>query len=328
MTKMMKALMWTGPLQAEVRDEPVPEVAENHVLLRVAAAGICGSDLHGYRGHSPVRTPPLILGHEVVALDEAGRAFVVNPLISCGECRLCRNGEPNLCPARGLLGLDRPGAFAEYVSVPSRNLIPLPSGMSPLLGTLVEPLATPMNALRSTQLDANSVVVVLGAGPIGLLAAYAARERGVCLVASVEINPERAEVAGLFADVVGSDSAAVRVAVDEASGGLGADLVIDAVGIEATWTAACGLARSGGVIAEVGLTQGTGQMAVGDLVRRGLTLRGVYAYTEEDFRRAFDLLRESPPPLDWVARAELNSGPKTLSDLVDGTGPIKVVFEL
>jgi len=113
----------------------------------VLAAGVCGSDLHGYRGHSPVRIPPLVLGRELVGRYQ-GATYVVNSL-GCGECRLRHAGRPNLCPRNGFAGPDRPGGVAEYVSVSRANLTALPDGMEPWHGTLVESLATPVNALST-----------------------------------------------------------------------------------------------------------------------------------------------------------------------------------
>lgn len=326
MSATMRALVWTEPYAAELRDEPRPVAVGDELLLRVRATGVCGSDLHGYRGHSPVRVPPLILGHEVVAEDEQGKLFVVNPLTGCGACRLCAGGTPNLCARRGLLGLDRPGAFAEWLRTPARNALALPEGMPELLGTLVEPLATPINALGSVPLGPDSVVAVIGAGPIGLLAAFAARERGVRLVTCHDLDPARVEHARAFAAATGTSSDAVAPAIRAASEGLGADLVIDAVGVEATWRDALALVRPGGTVAEIGLGQAGGELVVGELVRRGIALRGVYGYTQADFRAALALLDRVRPSFAWVETAPLDDGARLLAQLARGEGPVKAVL--
>lgn len=323
----MRALVWTAPYEAELREEPDPTPAAGEVVVTVKAAGICGSDLHGYRGHSPLRIPPLILGHEVVVDDDQGVAAIVNPLVGCGACRLCDGGEPNLCPRRGLLGLDRHGAFAEFVSVPRANLIPLPAGMSPVLGTLVEPLATPLNALDGSDVE-DAVVAVLGCGPIGLLTAYAARSLGARYVACQDIASDRLEAVRAHADLATADVEELAAALAEQTGGLGADIVVDAVGVEPTWTTAIAIARPGATVAVIGLGQATGAVPVGDLVRRGLTMRGVYAYTPDDFAAAVELLASSPPPLGWVQTHGLDEGADVLERAAAGTGPLKAVFAL
>ena len=322
----MKALVWTGPHAAELRSVGMPVVGDGDVLLAVRAAGVCGSDLHGYRGNSPVRVPPLILGHEVVGEDPLGTPYIVNPLVACGSCAVCARGTPNLCRKRGLLGLDRPGAFAEFVKVPRANLVALPDGMPPLLGTLVEPLATPINALDG--LEAGSVVAVVGCGPIGLLSCYAASRAGARLVVAYDVDRGRAEQAGAFADVIGTGPDDVEAALREATDGLGADVVVDAVGIEPTWEAALAMVRPGGSVAEVGLGQVQGTASVGRIVRDGITWRGVYAYTPEHFGHALQLLRDDPPPLDWTEAVRLEDGPAVLETLSNGRGPTKAVFTL
>jgi threonine dehydrogenase-like Zn-dependent dehydrogenase len=322
----MRALVWTAPLQAELRTIDAPEPGAGELVLAVHAVGICGSDLHGYRGHSPLRVPPLVLGHELVGADPGGRLHVVNPLIGCDRCALCAVGKPNLCPDRELLGLNRPGAFAELVAIPERNLHPLPDGMDPVVGTLVEPLATSMNALRGLALDASSTAVVLGAGPIGLLAVYAARRLGAGTVICHDIDASRVATARALAHVADASPAAIAEHVRRSGDGLGAAVVVDAVGVEPTWTAAIELVRPGGTVLAVGLGQATGAMAVGDLVRRGITVRGVYAYDDEDFRAALDLLTDEPPPLDWLGTASLEDGPAVLAAAAAGEGPAKTVF--
>jgi threonine dehydrogenase-like Zn-dependent dehydrogenase len=324
----VKALVWTAPHEAVVRSEEPPRPGPGEAVLAVRAAGVCGSDLHGYRGHSPQRVPPLILGHEVVAEDEDGTAYVVNPLVGCGACRLCAAGTPNLCPRRGLLGLDRPGAFAELVAVARDNLLPLPEGMSPLPGTLVEPLATPMHALRVAGAGEGSVVAVIGCGPIGLLACYAAKRAGARLVAAYDLDERRVRHARAMADACGTSAEEIGPAVEEASDGLGADVVVEAVGVEPAWSAALDLVRPGGTVAEVGLGQAQGPAAVGTLVRRGIAWRGIYAYTPDDFARALATLAERPPPLTWTATATLDEGPAVLDALARGEGPVKAVFAL
>lgn len=268
----------------------------------------------------------MILGHEVVAEGEDGCRYVVNPLTGCGDCRLCRGGTPNLCPRRGLLGLDRPGAFAELITAPSENLLPMPEEMSDELGTLVEPLATPINALGPVEDLSGAVVAVIGAGPIGLLAAYAASRRGAELITCQDIDPARLEHARSFADVVGGSTEAVLPAITDRTDGLGADIVVDAVGVAPTWAAALELVRPGGVVSVVGLAQGDGELAVGEIVRGGITVRGVYAYTPGDFAAALELLRTEPPPLDWVSTVELERGPEVLATLARGEGPVKAVL--
>ncbi len=321
----MRAVVWTEPFRAVVRDEPMPSPQNDEVLLQVRAVGVCGSDLHGYSGNSPARTPPLILGHEVVGESDDGSVFVVNPLIGCGACRLCDAGTPNLCPNRGLLGLDRPGAFAEYLKAPRANLVPLPDGMTPTMGTLVEPLATSVHALRVAKVEEGSLVAVIGCGPMGLLASYAARRAGA-LVAAFDLDEQRARSAERFAHVVGTSRSAITPFLLDKSDGLGADVVVDAVGVQETWTEALAMARPGGTVTEIGLAQAEGPAPVGRLVRAGIVWRGIYAYTPVDFSEALQLLADEPPSIEWIRTAPLSEGPSVLDALAHGAGPVKAIL--
>lgn len=323
----MRALLWTGPMAAEVTEQPEPVVPPGSELVEVVCCGVCGSDLHGYRGHSPVRTPPLVLGHEVVGTAGA-ELVVVNPLVGCGQCRLCADGLPNLCPRRGLLGLDRPGAFAERVVAPAANLIPVPPGLDPLVAALTEPLATPLGALSRLELR-EAVVLVAGCGPIGLLSAWVARRLGAAFVAAFDVDARRVEAARTVTDFASVDAAEASRLAREAGGGVGVDVGIDAVGVEATTRALVESARPGGRVLVIGLGTTEARIPIGTLVRWGIELTGVYAYTPDDFRAAVAMLAEGPPPAEWIATEPLADGPRVLSDLASGRDArVKVVFEV
>src|SRR5262249_9214867 len=142
----MRALWYLGPGRLELQATPVPNPRPNEVVIRVGAAGVCGSDLHGYLGKSLNRKPPLVMGHEfagtVMSVGEAvrdlaaGTAVTVYPLITCGACPACRRGDTSLCASRQVIGIHRPGGFAEFVSVPRACVVPIPTGIPVLTGTL------------------------------------------------------------------------------------------------------------------------------------------------------------------------------------------------
>ena len=304
----MRALVWQGEDVLELGELPEPQPGEGEVVLDVEIAGICGSDLHAYRGHPGPRRPPLVLGHEAIGT-VAGRGglYAVFPLVVCGRCPACGRGEENLCENRGLLGLDRPGVFADRVLVRADALVPVPEGLDPRIAVLVEPLATSVSALRIDGVEEGNDVLVLGGGPIGLLAVYACVHLGARVVC-VEPIPERRALAGALGATVLADTAAVTAGR--------ADAAIDAVGIEATWRSAIAGVRTGGRVALVGLGQAEGALPAAELVRRGITLRGHYAYTRRDFEAALELLAEAPPPTDWLTILALSEGAEGFRRLV------------
>jgi threonine dehydrogenase-like Zn-dependent dehydrogenase len=306
----MKALTWHGGPQLEYGDRPAPDVAEGSVAVTIALAGVCGSDLHPYRGHHGPRTPPLVLGHEAVGTvaGEDGR-YVVFPIVSCGACDACLRGEENLCATRGLIGLDRQGVFAETVAVSPDALTPIPAGVPDEVAVLTEPFACAASALRYAGAAPGQRVLVLGGGPIGLLTVHACAVRGIAVIA-VEPVAARRELARELG------AAQVAASVDHLGPGQ-FDIAIDAVGIEPTWRAAVGRVRAGGSVTVVGLGQAEGAVAVGDMVRRGITMRGHYAYTRADFDAALATLAVDPPGLEWLTVLPLSEGAEAFRRLVE-----------
>ena len=311
----MRALVWYGDDRLELEELAEPRPEEGEVVFEVELAGVCGSDLHPYRGHPGPRRPPLVLGHEAVGSvrSRPGR-FAVFPLVVCGRCRACLRGEENLCERRGLLGLDRQGVFAERVNVGESTLVPVPDGLDSRLAVLAEPLATSLSALRVDRVEAGETLLVVGAGPIGLLAVYAAARRGIRVVCAEPVAERRALAARLGAEDVLADAATFPAG--------SADAALDAVGIEATWRACVASVRPGGRVALVGLGQAEGQMPAADLVRRGIGLRGHYAYTRDDFAGALALLGESPPSSDWLTVLALADGAEGFRRLVSEPGSV------
>ena len=180
----MKALVYTQPNEMQVLDRPYPSLDPNEVVLKIESVGICGSDMHAFHGHDPRRKPGLVLGHEFAGtvadtsspLFSNGQRVTGNPLITCGHCEYCLQGRNNLCANRTMVGMTRPGAFAEYMSIPASSLIAIPEGLSLDAAALTEPAATAVHAInlsmRALQRPIQECrVLVLGGGAIGMLSA-------------------------------------------------------------------------------------------------------------------------------------------------------------
>ncbi len=179
----MKALLLTRYMQLEMAELPETKPEAGEVLIRVAACGICGSDVHGYDGSSGRRVPPIVMGHEaagtVAALGDgvtdfaAGDRVTFDSTVYCGTCAPCRRGEINLCDNRQVLGVScaeyrRAGAFAEYVAVPSRIVYRLPDGLSFAEAAMLEAAAVAVHAVSLAQSFPESTALVVGVGMIGL----------------------------------------------------------------------------------------------------------------------------------------------------------------
>jgi L-iditol 2-dehydrogenase len=325
----MKALVYPDWDQLEVRDVPEPTPRPGEVVVRVAAVGICGSELEGFASRSPRRTPPLIMGHEfcgeVAAVGEGvsvyrpGDRVVVNSVISCGRCEDCRDGRSHLCRDREVFGMKRPGGFAELCAVPVSTLLPLPEKVSPLQGALVEPLANGVHALSLTQQRFPETVVVIGAGTIGLMALQVARAAGAFRLVAVDVNDKRLEVAHQLGaePVFNPRRDDVVSAVREFTRGLGADLVVDAVGGSETRRVAVAAARPGGEIVWLGLHDDSTQLSGFDVVLGERRITGSYAVTPRDLQTAIGLFAHEKIELaPWVRPFPLSEGARVFRELV------------
>ncbi len=326
----MKALVYTAPQTLDYRDEADPAPAAGEALVRIDAVGICGSDMHAWHGHDPRRVPPLILGHEaageVVAGAGAGRRVTMNPLIVCGRCTYCQTGRSNLCENRTMIGMTRPGAYAQYVTIPGHCLIDLPDGMDPAAAALTEPTATAWHAVDLAERAgwrslAECDALVIGGGAVGLLTALVLSSRGVRSLRLAETNALRrktAEAAGVSCfDPIAAAPAATSV-----------QLAFDCVGSAKTRELAIQAARPGGVVVHVGLQESSGGVDVRKITLAELAFLGVYTYTAADLRASADALhRGALGALQWVETRPLADGPAAFSDLDAGrTAAAKIVL--
>jgi 2-desacetyl-2-hydroxyethyl bacteriochlorophyllide A dehydrogenase len=335
----MKALVWRGPHAMEVVEAAEPEAGAGEVVLEVEAAGICGSELEGYLGGGGLRVPPQVMGHEFagrvaragagVAEALVGRRVAVNPLIACGACAACSEGRTNVCLRRRLIGVHRPGAFAERVAVPASACFAVPEGMDPVRTALVEPLANAVHAVRLGAVRVGDRVAVIGAGTIGLMLLTAARTAGAGQVAVVDTLDGRLDVArDLGADLTLSPSGGDPAeALARVWGEDGADVAIDAVGRAATRNLAVRAARPGGSVVLVGLHDTASSLDVNVAIRNELRLLPSYSYTAEDFRRAVRLLaRGVPTPGPWIEVRPLAAGPAAFEELIERPGRVAKVM--
>jgi threonine dehydrogenase-like Zn-dependent dehydrogenase len=302
--KTMKAAVVAGPKQFEIVEEEVREPAAGRVLVRVRNCGICGSDLHFYKGEFP--TPPrLRMGHEisgeVAALGEGvsgvsvGQPVAIEPVEVCRSCNYCYTGREQLCPDRKFLGTMLPGAFAEYIDVPAYIVHPLPDGVDFEAGALVEPLAVTVHGLRQVGLEFGERVAVLGSGTIGLMAIVAARALGAKDVFATARYPHQAEMARALGATHVADAS--DNAVGEllgTTGGRGPTVVVETVGgVADTVNEAIALAQSGGRVSILGIFSKAPQVNVTLAVLKEVALLGgiVYGHTggRSDFGVALEI---------------------------------------
>ncbi|MBE0534213.1 MAG: galactitol-1-phosphate 5-dehydrogenase [Phycisphaerae bacterium] len=308
----MKALVLTDYKRFEYVDVARPEPAEDEVLVEVRACGICGSDVHGMDGSTGRRRPPVIMGHEaagvIVETGAAVRGWAVGDRVTfdstayCGRCDFCRAGRINLCDDRRVLGVSceeyrRDGAFAEYIAVPQRILYRLPNEVSFSQAAMVEPVSIALHAVNRTPVRLGDTAVVVGVGMIGVMVVQLLRAAGCGRIVAVDVDRNRLDLACQL----GADAAIVSGECDAAeevrrlTGGRGADVAFEAVGIAETLAVTLGSLRKGGTATLIGNVAPSVPLALQAVVTREITLNGSCASCGE-----------YPACLDLIARGTVD----------------------
>src|SRR5690242_3426976 len=323
----MKALLLSKYRELEIAEVPTPAVGAGEVLIRVGACGICGSDVHGYDGSSGRRIPPIVMGHEaagriaavgagVTGLAEGDRV-TFDSTIYCGACGFCKRGEVNLCDHRQVLGVScgdysRAGAFAEFVTVPSRVVYKLPESISFAEAAMLEAVAVAIHAVSLAKITAESTALVVGAGTIGVLILQALRAAGCKRVSVSDVDGTRLKLAKELGatDVLlaGKD---VVAQILQRTGGVGVDVAMEAVGRDETVNAAIASVRKGGTVVLVGNISPEMTLPLQKVVTRQIRLQGSCASAGE-YPQAISLMasgRIRVKPL-ITAVAPLEDGPR------------------
>jgi L-iditol 2-dehydrogenase len=342
----MKALVLSEYKHLAIEDAPKPQPADDELLIRIRACGICGSDVHGFDGSTGRRIPPIVMGHEAAGVIEAvgsgvrsfriGDRVTFDSTVYCGDCFYCRRGQVNLCDRREVIGVSTPlfrrmGAFAEYVTVPERIAYALPDTMPFAHAALIEAASVAVHGASLTPLEPGDAAVVVGAGMIGLLTLQAIREAGAERVFVVDVDDTRLEMArGLGAtETFNSKTQNVVAEIQKRTEGRGADVALECVGI----TDAIGLAiesvRKGGAVTLVGNVAPKIELALQSVVSRQIRLQGSCAscgeYPECIAMMADGRIRVEPL---ISAVAPLEDGARWFQRLYDREpGLLKVVLE-
>jgi L-gulonate 5-dehydrogenase len=296
----MKAAVFDAPRQVSIREWDTPTPQAGDVLVRVKAAGICAGDTYIYQGKNPYAEYPVIGGHEIAGIIErlgaevdgltVGQLVVIEPFLSCGQCYPCRVGKPNCCVNLRIIGVHRPGGYADFVVAPASHIHIVPEGVSPTTAVFAEPLTIGLHACERAAISDGEMVVVLGAGPIGLAIIEAVRVRGGFPVAVDVLASRLAVAAKLGAEVLEADDHLLS-RILERTNGEGAAVVIEATGNSKAMESTVELIAAGGRIVIVGLLPKGKMIQLSglDLTRKEMTILG--SRTEIDcFPEALRLL--------------------------------------
>ena len=302
--KTMLAARYLGPHRLEAEEVLVPVIGDEEALLQVEACGFCGSDINIVAGTHPRAKAPLTLGHELSGRIEqmnapnsdleVGDRVTMYPLISCGYCYACTHGNPHVCRQLRLFGFDVDGGMSEYVKVPVGSLIKLPKQMPPQIGALIEPLAVTVHGVARAKLEDVNLAVVLGAGPIGLLTALVAKERGIPNLLISDVLSSRLDLAeslGLRAVQAGEE---LKSIVMELSDNNGADLLFECAGHPSSAREMTTLVRSRGVIVNLSVFKNPVEIDMQAINFKEIEVVGSRVYERKDFLDAIDMAMHMP----------------------------------
>jgi alcohol dehydrogenase/L-iditol 2-dehydrogenase len=306
----MKAVVYyeRAPEAIEVRDVSVPTFDPDECLVRVKYCGICGSELHMYKGQLNVLArPPVILGHEwsgeVVQVGARVKRFAPGDRVvcetaayTCGVCVFCRAGAYNLCPDRQAFGFARDGAFTNFVRARSNLLHHIPNGVSYEAATMAEPICVAYNAIvEKSSLNVGETVVIIGPGPVGLFSLQVARLAGAGTIIvtgtardTVRLALARELGADITVDVTQEDPMDVVAGLGD---GYGAHLVIDAAGVPAAIQQSLDVVRRNGQVTKLGWSLQPAQATLDEIVAKAITYQGAFSHTWQTWETVLELLR-------------------------------------
>lgn len=319
----MRALIYTAPGRVELKNVERPQIGPGELEVAVSLAGICGSDISGFLGHSRRRMPPLVLGHELIGTIDGGQRVVANPLMSCNHCKACLSGTQNLCSSWRLLGIDRTaGCFSEFVSLPTNQIYTIPDSLTDACAVLAEPLANIVHMFRIAAPQPFFRMGIVGAGTMGSLALLTAIRLGVHEILVQDVSDVRLGIAKRVGATV-----AANVATEEGRSDVqrfaadGPDLVLDASGTERARQAAFDLCRPGGKVVLLGMSSERSEIDFVTSIRKEHQVVMSFAYTPADFERSLALLIGGEIDLrPWTKEMPLEEGQKAFDHMTSGPG--------
>lgn len=338
----MKALVWTEKEKVELQNRPLPDTA-GKILIQVAYAGICGSDISVYLGKHPRAKAPLIMGHEFVGVVEAigegvetdlkkGDKVVVDPLIYCGKCNACLNGNTHVCRALNLYGTDCDGGMAEYVAVADHTVLKLPEDMDLKTAALIEPVAVIVHGLRMIKKNFYTSACITGLGPMGLLAAIMLKNSGVNRLFTVETNKKRAEHARrLGFEVIDPKTEDVVSYIKKRTGGEGVEVFVEASGAPMSAAVMTDITSVRGEILLLSVFKEPAAVDLRAVNFKEQILVGCRVYTQLDFKDAISYTYNHADEISAIISHlhPIEDGQRVFQDMIRGsTEAMKVLFAL
>ena len=337
----MKAVFIENPGKAVIKDIPHPARKPGEALLKLLYGGICGSDLGAYRGtfayFSYPRTPGHEFSAEIVEIDEndrglkPGMVVVCNPYFNCGECYSCKHGLVNACMSNQTMGVQREGAFSEYITMPLDRIYD-GKGLEPMVLAIIEPLCISYHGVKRAGVKGGDKVLIVGAGTIGILAAVAAKQKGAeVYIADVsQVKLDYAREFGVDGVVLADGPEAYERAVKEITGGNGFDVTIEAVGLPSTFQNCIDAAAFGGRMVLIGVGKENLDFNFTMIQKKELNVFGSRNALKPDFLELIDLVKAGKIPLKKIITDvyKFDQAPRAFQELSENAGRmLKVIID-
>ncbi|MFP3723276.1 alcohol dehydrogenase catalytic domain-containing protein [Niallia circulans] len=296
----MKVGAYVNSMQVEMIEREIPTPKEGEALIKVSYAGICGTDMMIYHGLHPRAKAPLILGHEFSGVVEEvveneqikkGDKVTVEPLLSCGKCAACTNGQMHVCEKLRYIGIDQDGGFAEYTNIPINRLRVLPDGVTEKEAAMLEPLAVAIHTVRRSNMKVGDTIAILGAGPIGLLIALIAERAGAGKIFISDVSTMRLKIArDMGYEGIDAKTMDIVQIVKDSTNGVGADVVFEVAGNQITANQMIDCIKYQGEITVVSVYKKPPTINLASMHFREISLKTTRCYSSNDFTKAIELL--------------------------------------
>lgn len=337
----MKAVFIENPGKAVIKDIQRPARKPGEALLKLLYGGICGSDLGSYRGtfayFSYPRTPGHEFSAEIVEIDgndrglKPGMVVVCNPYFNCGECYSCKHGLVNACMSNQTMGVQREGAFSEYITMPLDRIYD-GKGLEPMVLAIIEPLCISYHGVKRAGVKGGDKVLIVGAGTIGILAAVAAKQKGAeVYIADVsQVKLDYAREFGVDGVVLADGPEAYERAVKEITGGNGFDVTIEAVGLPSTFQNCIDAAAFGGRMVLIGVGKENLDFNFTMIQKKELNVFGSRNALKPDFLELIDLVKAGKIPLKKIITDvyKFDQAPRAFQEMSENAGRmLKVIID-
>ena len=335
----MLAVVYYGKENIQIMELPQPEPADHEVIVRVASNGICGSDMTIYAGKHPRAKPPLVPGHEIFGRIEklganvdaswkAGTRVAICPLISCGQCETCREGNAHVCERLGLIGIDTDGGCAEFVKVKAEQLVAIPDGVRDDQAAFVEPLAVAVHAIRESGFRPADIVPVTGGGPIGNLLAQVARASGAREVLVSEVKDFRRQLLARIGFLTfNPETERAADALQRFIGRRSVDIVFEATGVAGAYKDAVHCCKIRGEVVFTGIPKAPPEIDVLGIVYKEIRTTSARVYRVRDYLGAIKLLERGAVDTDpLITRIPLANAIEGFERMKAGDGCLKVLL--